>query len=337
LPTQTIIKELQSAQTHLREIKKKAAELRETHLRELIHITQEAGDDKAHERRLQILLRANKQQNSYRRIQQILKPQNKGGLSYVLVPENFQPENYPYDPSKIQKWSMVHEPEQVKKYITLRNISHFAQAQGSPFTVPPLNNINWAADDPVSEEILQGKVPQNILSGNVYVDNVINELTQMKTLPEIDTYLSSDDVSKGFRRWKERTSTSPSGCHLGLRRIPANPCNDEEMDKKRQKILELQTLIINIPLHMGFSPTRWQTIVNAMLEKSPGNPLLHKLRVIHILEADYNLTLKAIFGRRLMKNCEKHGTLGDLQDGFRKGRSTTRMLLHNELINDYNK
>jgi hypothetical protein len=72
-----------------------------------------------------------------------------------------------------------------------------------------------------------------------------------------------------------------------------------------------------------------------MLEKVPGTPWLHKLRVIHILEADYNLTLKTIFGRRLMKNCEKHGTLGDLDDGFRKGRSTTRTLLHNEIFNDF--
>jgi hypothetical protein len=96
-------------------------------------------------------------------------------------------------------------------------------------------------------------------------------------------------------------------------------------------------LIINIPIQMGFSPTRWQTVVNAMLEKTPGMPLLHKLRVIHILEADYNLSLKMIFGRQLMTNCERHGTLGDLQDGFRKGRSTTRTLLHNEVINDYNK
>jgi hypothetical protein len=74
-----------------------------------------------------------------------------------------------------------------------------------------------------------------------------------------------------------------------------------------------------------------------MLKKVPGNPLLHKLRVIHILEADYNLTLKAIFGRRLLKNCEAYGTLGEIQDGFRKGRSTTRTLLINEIVNDYNK
>jgi ribonuclease HI len=38
-----------------------------------------------------------------------------------------------------------------------------------------------------------------------------------------------------------------------------------------------------------------------------------------------------------MKNCEKFETLGDRQDGFRKGRSTTRTLLQNEILNDYNK
>jgi hypothetical protein len=105
----------------------------------------------------------------------------------------------------------------------------------------------------------------------------------------------------------------------------------------RQNILQVQTDIINLPIQNGFSPKRWQTVVNAMLEKIPGKPLLHKLRVIHILEADYNLALKQIFGKRLLKNCERGGTLGDMQDGFRKGRSTIRTLLHNELINDYNK
>jgi hypothetical protein len=74
-----------------------------------------------------------------------------------------------------------------------------------------------------------------------------------------------------------------------------------------------------------------------MLEKIQGRPMLHKLRVIHIMEADYNLILKILFGKRLMQNCERHGTLGQLQDGFRKGRSTTRTLLHNELLNDYHK
>jgi hypothetical protein len=102
-------------------------------------------------------------------------------------------------------------------------------------------------------------------------------------------------------------------------------------------LLTAQANIINIPIQKGFSPKRWQKIVNAMLEKIPGRPYLHKLRVIHILEADYNLALKEIFGQRLLQNCEKHDKLGDIQDSFRKNRSTIRTLLHNELFCDYNK
>jgi hypothetical protein len=109
------------------------------------------------------------------------------------------------------------------------------------------------------------------------------------------------------------------------------------MEEIRNNILQVQTDIINKTIQNGFSPSRWQTVVNAMLEKISGKPLLHKLRVIHILEADYNLALKQIFGKRLLQNCETHGFLGNIQDGFRKGRSTIRTLLHNELANDYNK
>jgi hypothetical protein len=62
-----------------------------------------------------------------------------------------------------------------------------------------------------------------------------------------------------------------------------------------------------------------------------------KTSLTHIVESDYILALKEIFRRRLMYNCEQFSTLGDYQDGFRKGQSTTRTLLQNELFNDYNK
>jgi hypothetical protein len=114
-------------------------------------------------------------------------------------------------------------------------------------------------------------------------------------------------------------------------------CEEPILEDIRNDILQAQTDIINLPIQNGFSPQRWRTVVNAMLEKITGKPMLHKLRVIHILEADYNLALKLIFGKRLLQNCEKYDTLGNLQDGFRKGRSTMRTLLLNEITNDYNK
>jgi hypothetical protein len=333
----TVKQNLRKSQKDLKEIEKQAESLREEHLRNMLVEAELNGDEKNIQRRLKILLRAQAQQQHFKRLKSIFKPNKTGGLTYILVPEKFDSTNYPYDPNEITSWDAVHDQEAVQEFIQKRNITHFGQAQGSPFTVPPLNSINWQANNIPAKELLKGAIPISFVNNNPQLERVLRYIANRKNLPIIDTYISTEQVSKGFRRWRETTSTSPSGCHLGLRRIATYPTLDETVETMRQNILQVQTDIINLPIQNGFSPKRWQTVVNAMLEKIPGKPLLHKLRVIHILEADYNLALKQIFGKRLLKNCERGGTLGDMQDGFRKGRSTIRTLLHNELINDYNK
>jgi hypothetical protein len=89
--------------------------------------------------------------------------------------------------------------------------------------------------------------------------------------------MSPEQISQGFKKWCEETSTSPSGCHLGLRRIPAFSTDTKEDKKMRQQIQQVQADIINLPTSRGFSPTRWQVVINTMLEKNAGKPLLHKL------------------------------------------------------------
>jgi hypothetical protein len=328
---------LREAQHELRKIESKANELRENHLRELLSEAELNGEEVKVKRRLQILMRTHEQKQHFQRLKQILKPKEADGLSYILVPENFKIEQYPYDPSSIQAWEPVHDQDDIQSFIQKRNILHFGQAKGTPFTEKPLSSINWQANSTEAKDILNGAIPLSFLNGNPYVEQILRYMAKRKNLPEIDTYITPDHVSKGFRKWRESTSTSPSGCHLGLRRISSYTYEDPEVEEARRQILQVQTDVINIPIQNGFSPTRWQTVVNAMLEKIPGKPFLHKLRVIHILEADYNLALKQIFGKRLLQNCEKFGMLGDVQDGFRKGRSTIRTILHNEITNDYNK
>jgi hypothetical protein len=165
---------------------------------------------------------------------------------------------------------MVHDHKLLQRYLLERNKNHFGQAHGTPFTLPPLNKLDWTASSQQAESLLAGNIPHDIQVDNQYVQQILQHIAERKQLPEIDIYITPEEVAKGFRRWKESTSTSPSGCHLGLRRIPAIPTGDEEMEKIRQQILYVQTHIINIPLHHGFSPTRWQTVINAMLEKVQG-------------------------------------------------------------------
>jgi hypothetical protein len=63
------------------------------------------------------------------------------------------------------------------------------------------------------------------------------------------------------------------------------------------------------------------------LEYLPGRPLIHKLRVIHLLEADLNLSLGIIWNRRLMAQGEKLGVFGDEQWSTRTGRCANTVVL----------
>jgi hypothetical protein len=337
LNIESIKQQLRAAQRNLKELSKKADVLREEHLRELIDQADEHSDDRSFQKRLQSIKKAHERQQHYKRIRSILKPTQNGGLSYILVPKDFNSNDYPYNPDAIQEWEPVHEQTELQDFLQKRNITHFGQAHGTPFTMEPLNKINWSADSIEAVEILNGSIPLSMVSNDAYTMKVLQYIANREKLPQIDTHLTPSQVSNGFKKWREDTSTSPSGCHLGLRRIPAFLTSDKEMENMRSEIQQLQADIINVPIQNGFSPSRWQTVINAMLEKIAGKPLLHKLRVIHILEADYNLALKMIFGRRLLQNCEQFETLGEHQDGFRKGRSTIRTLLQNEIVNDYNK
>jgi hypothetical protein len=69
--------------------------------------------------------------------------------------------------------------------------------------------------------------------------------------------------------------------------------------------------MINFPITYGFAPERWTRSVTPLIEKDEGMPLLTRLRVIHLFEADYNLFLKIIYGRRMVKNGERNNAMND--------------------------
>jgi hypothetical protein len=254
LSESTIKAELRLAQKQLRSIKDKAKEHREQHLRDLIAQASVLGDDKTHEKRLQILLRAHTRQRSFKRIQQVLRPTVRGGISYVVVPAKSNPEDYPYDPGKVKNWEMIHDQQRLEQFLIKRNTVHFGQAHGTPFTIAPLNKLDWNASSSEAESLLNGQIPTVLQNKNPFAMDILRHIAHREQLPEIDTYLSPDEIAQGFHRWKETTSTSPSGCHLGLRRIPAIPTADEETKKIRTNILGIQSHIINIPTAQGFSP-----------------------------------------------------------------------------------
>ena len=55
---------------------------------------------------------------------------------------------------------------------------------------------------------------------------------------------------------------------------------------------------------------RWKYIVTCMIEKHPGCPNIHRLRVIHLYECGLNLMF-ALFFRELDQHCEDTKLLND--------------------------
>ena len=103
-----------------------------------------------------------------------------------------------------------------------------------------------------------------------------------------------------------------------------------------------QTRPGRIPLHNDI-PTTTVWICTKPLEKGhtnhdrkkPGFPLLHRLRGIIILEADYNWILRLIWGKRLFKNAAKKGKLMTAQQacpGFQSISSALNKVLAYDLM-----
>jgi hypothetical protein len=136
----------------------------------------------------------------------------------------------------------------------------------------------------------------------------------------------------GFQKWKESTTTSPSGKHLGFYKsiitahkynvITIHEANNPTPgnDSIATKLLNIQHMLINLAVAHCHTYERWKTVHNFFLEKIPGNPLVEKLRVIHIYEADWNIILKYYLTHKVLQTANYQQTLAPEQAGGRPGR-----------------
>jgi hypothetical protein len=199
-------------------------------------------------------------------------------------------------------------PAEIEYYLMERNRRHFGQAQGTTFTEAPLADlINWQADTDTAELILQGDYTNEELDDVAQL--LLKHCEATTKLDSISQVLTMEDFLGKIKVWCEGTSTSPSGRHLGHYTTLAKPiipvCEPWEKDTLeagRIDLLQAHLNIINYCLIHGYSLKRWQRIVNVMnpnpIHKELGNNKIHRLRVIHLFEADYNLILSVKWRRK---------------------------------------
>ena len=168
-------------------------------------------------------------------------------------------------PELATNWEVVNDPVAVKKHIIEQSRRHFKQAQGTPFTSPPLNQIE-SAEHPIAQEILKSGLPSEWstvtpVGWNAETCNFIDRLQADDKVPKIDANISMEDFTQGIKKWKERTTTSPSGRHLGHLHVLLAPDGviDPEKDGKptadiAKKLLQVHLRMINIAITWGYPP-----------------------------------------------------------------------------------
>lgn len=124
---------------------------RKIHLRNL-HKKYENNGQENEAKPAQRIINAEALHEMYTKLRGLQKEKQKSKLKRIIVPED-PTEN----PKMATTWKVLDQQQAVEQTILNRNIRHFGQAQGTPFTVTPLKElVDFSASSPISECMLEG-------------------------------------------------------------------------------------------------------------------------------------------------------------------------------------
>jgi hypothetical protein len=184
---------------------------------------------------------------------------------------------------------------------------HFNQAAGTPFTVAPWRSLfGYGGHNDNINKLLDGSL--QILPTTPEMTALLNNFRRSR--PPLSDVFPAEDIKIGFMKWRETTVTSPSGKNLGFYRSIIRACadnittpNDKNDSITIANILfQIQVLLLNLAIRETHSFNRWQTVHNFAIEKIAGYPIINKLRVIHLFEADWNIILKYFTSKQVLAN-----------------------------------
>ena len=298
---------------------------------------EEAEKDKANA--LRKILRAEQLKQLYQKIQR-LRRTKQGVLHKLEVPLNEED-----NPKAIEglpdKWKVLDTTEEINTALMKRNINHFGQAEldRTPFFQEPLkSDINFTATTASVEQILEGDYTTADLDRIAAM--FVQSLKKQHPLQTAE-HLTTMEVQQRLKLWTEATTTSPSGLHLGHYKALVNShlhsCKKEEdedrieYDTYQQVLLQFRTNLLNYAIKWRYSLQRWHTVINRMLMKDNNNWRIHRLRVIHLYEADYSMLL-AIHWRNTLHQAEDHSLLNKGTFGSRPNRSAITPVFLEEMM-----
>jgi hypothetical protein len=214
--------------------------------------------------------------------------------------------------------TVIRDPDKVAQRFRDHNITHFAQASGC------ILSSDEYQDMITLHQFNSIEIPQDS-----ELRQLREELNKISIEANPDT-IELDEWNQRFKHWRESTTTSPSGLHLGhfkscLEVIYIKNQDQVTMDlatyQKQQTIGTAHWRLVNLILQTGQSIKRWQKCNNICIPKRNDNRAIDKFRNIHIYECNLNAVL-ATKWKEAIHNSEEQGLLCESQFGSHSGKSS---------------
>jgi hypothetical protein len=178
-------------------------------------------------------------------------------------------------------WKPENSPKEILDSLLTRIISYFGQAQGTPFTTNPL--LSRFGYDGMSihgtEPSQSGTIPSGIDNISTATRDVIERFSSQESRHPIHSdLLQYKSFVSTIKKWKEATSTSASGRHLGHYKSllaidsKSSSYNEANPDPGPELIRVLYHLAVTA-FQSGILLLRWTNITTCMIEKNPGTKI----------------------------------------------------------------
>ena len=325
--------ELKQAKDNYEELKQNAEKNRKTFMQERVEYYQDKTN-KTPKAILKSLQHIEEQQKNSAKIGFALEKNNKRGISHILIPAK---EEYPLDlqdkyrditvmwerierknGKDIQHWEQINERAELEEILLQWQKQHFRQAGETP-----LASKEWKLkllDENTQEEILTGTYESK--------EDLPLECKQLLEYMETDAALRNKikhttefkDFQGFITRAKEKSSCSPSGRNYSHYKTLA--------DDDDTRILRVIHGIFELALNYNIILDRWAQTVTTLMPKDEGPIYVHRLRAIHVVEAELQFFSKHLYAKQMVALAEKQGAITDQQYGGRKGRRAQSVVLN---------
>jgi hypothetical protein len=136
--------------------------------------------------------------------------------------------------------------------------------------------LSFGGTSTLADQLLYQKFDPRSITPDYYGQQLLAKCST--DISEIGPDISFDDMKWKYRYWPERTSTSPSGRHLSryhalLKPDGTNPDDEEfkEIYGACRAVWLAHHSMLQYSLRHGYCFNRWTQVVNAIIEKEPGD------------------------------------------------------------------